>query len=79
MSLTIEQRMQVYRVLDAEANKAAKAAAKAQTHYHNTPASYGGSVERETAAMLLSLRNAQRDAAYAVVNAYFNDYIKDAA
>lgn len=81
MTLTIEQRKQVYLVLDAEADKAAKAADRAQKAYDYilSGASYGGSVESEAAAVLLSLRNAQREAAQAVLGAYFDAYIKDAA
>ena len=78
MALTIEQHIQVYHALDAEVKKAAKAAAKAEKAYNDAPVSYGNSsVERETAAIVLSLRNANRDAAYAAASSYFNTYIKN--
>lgn len=81
MPLTLEERKQVYHVLDAEARKAAKAADMARKTYDyiQSGASYGGCVQSEAAAVLLSLRNAQRDAAQAAAGAYFDAYIKDAA
>lgn len=78
MSLTIEQRTQVYTVLADEETKARRAVRKAERDYDNAPAAYGGSVERETAAVLLALRKAQCDAAHAAAAAYFDAYIKNA-
>lgn len=72
--MTNEQRIDVYRMLDAEANKAAKALAKAKSAYNN-----GHTVEPEKAAMLVTLREAQSAAAYKVASEYFNNYIKSAA
>ena len=79
MALTLEQRTQVYTVLADEEAKARRAVVKAEKAYDNAPTSYGGSVERETAAVLLNLRKAQAAAASAAAAAYFDTYIKDAA
>lgn len=75
--LSIEQRLQVYRVLDAEQSKASKAARKAKAVYDSYGSGYDA--ERETAAVLLSLRLEQFNAACKAATEYFNNYIKDAA
>jgi hypothetical protein len=79
MALTHEQHLAVFRILADEENKARKAVAKAQTAYDNAPIAYGGSVERETAAVLLNLRAEQYMTAQRATAAYFDAYIKDAA
>lgn len=80
MALTLDQHKQIYRLLADETAKADRAFAKAKTNYYNARAEYGGGgVERETAAVLLSLREAQKAAAYAAASSYFDAYIKDAA
>lgn len=79
MALNLEQRKQIYNLLANETAKADRAFAKAKVDYHNASTCYGGSVEREIAAVLLSLREAQRAAAYTASNDYFDAYLKDAA
>jgi len=79
MALTYEQHLAVYRVLADEEHKARKAVAKAQTAYDNAPTAYGGSIERETAAVLINLRADQYMAAQRASSAYFDAYIKNAA
>ena len=78
MTLTLEQRTQVYAVLADEEATARRAVAKAEKAYDDAPTAYGGSIERETAAVLLDLRKAQAAAATAAVGEYFDAYIKDA-
>lgn len=73
----LDQRLQVYRILDAEQNKASKAARKAKAVYDSYGSGYD--VERETAAVLLTLRLEQFNAACKVAKDYFDSYIKDAA
>ena len=79
MALSLEQHAAIYQVLADEERKARKAVAKAQTAYDSAPTAYGGSVERETAAVLINLRADQYMAAQRAAADYFNAYIKDAA
>ncbi len=77
--LTREQHVAIYRVLADEETKARKAVAKAHAAYDTAPAAYGGSVERETAAVLINLRADQYMAAQRAAADYFNAYIANAA
>lgn len=79
MALTLEQHLAVYRALADEEHKARKAVAKAQSAYDKAPIAYGGSVERETAAVLINLRADQYMAAQRAAADYFNAYIVNAA
>lgn len=76
MALTREDRLAVYRALADEEQKARKAVAKAQSAYDTAPTAYGGSVERELAAVLLNLRGEQYMAAQRAAAAYFDAYLK---
>ncbi len=78
MALTHEQHLAVFRILADEEHKARKAVAKAQAAYDTAPVAYGGSVERETAAVLINLRAEQYMAAQRAAAAYFDAYIKEA-
>jgi triosephosphate isomerase len=79
MALTKEHRAQVYSVLHNEIEKARKALKKAEAAYERAPALYGGSVEREAAAMLVNMRREQYQAARLVASEYFDAYIAPAA
>lgn len=75
MALTIEQHTEVYAVLADEVAKASRAVVKAEKAYDNAPFQYGGSPEREAAAVLLQIRRAQYAAANEVADDYFNRFI----
>lgn len=75
MALTIEQRTEVYAILSDEVAKASRAVVKAEKAYDNAPYQYGGSPEREAAAVLLQIRKAQYEAANNAANDYFNRFI----
>ena len=79
MALTKEDRVAIYNALDAEERKASQAFDKACACFDTTPDVYGGSVERETAAVMMNLRKAQLDAARAAASEYFNAYVLEAA
>jgi hypothetical protein len=79
MALTIENRLAIYKALEAEERKASKMFDKAAAYYDITPDGYGGTAEREAASVMMNLRKAQLDAARAVATEYFNTYICEAA
>jgi hypothetical protein len=75
MALTLEQHTEVYAVLADEVSKASRAVVKAEKAYDSAPYAYGGSVEREAAAVLLNIRKAQYEAANKAANDYFDRFI----
>lgn len=75
MALTIEQRTQVYEMLEAEVVKASRAVIKAEKAYEKAPYEYGGTPEREAAGLLLDIRQDQYKAARDAAIDYFNRFI----
>lgn len=75
MALTIEQHAEIYKILEAEVVKASRAVIKAEKAYEKAPYEYGGTPEREAAAVLLDVRYDQYRVAQQAAADYFTRYI----
>lgn len=72
--LTLEQHLKIYKALEAEASKARREVYKSKKAYDNMD---GMSFERELAANIIRLREAQYKEAQDAVTEYWDFFIAD--